>query len=714
VPVSRGGAGLALGILLALTGPAIAQKPPANINQPVLLKADELTYEQDLGVVTARGHVELSQDDRILLADMVSYNERTDTVIASGNVSLLEPTGEVLFGEYVELNDSLRSGFIRNVGILLADNSRAAADSAVRTDGNRTVLDHAVYSPCELCAADRTRAPLWQIKAVKIVHDQEKHRIQYKDATFEVFGIPVAYTPYFSHADPTVKRESGFLPPSYGHNQQLGFTLEVPYYYAISPSMDATITPEYTSLEGPVLKGEFRERTSNGQYRLDGSITRVDARDDQNLRTGQEQTRGHIRGSGRFNIDETWKWGFDGFRSTDDTYLRLYRISTLDTLTSNAFVEGINGRNYASANVYSFQGLLQQDSPGLTPTVLPLLDYSYVGDPSPQGYFSLDANVISLYRTSGLDTRRFSTTAAWKAPYIAPAGDVYTLTAQLRGDFYWLNQGSDQFGTVTPSGVDGRLLPLVALDWRYPFVRTDENVRAVIEPIIVGVLAPYGGNHAAAIPNEDSRNFEFDDTNLFALNRFPGLDRVEGGPRVSYGVRGAVYGLGGGFSEVLFGQSLRSKDEPDIPENTGLQKQLSDFVGRVTVSPNLLLSFTDRFRLDSETLQVHRNEILTNIGPQYLRFAVSYAKLQGDPSLIGDREQFTVGGVAQLTQYWQTFGTWTRDLVDQGGTLGATLGLRYMDECSEVVFSFNRSNFQDRQVQPSTSFTVHFRLRNLG
>ncbi len=191
----------------------------------MLLFADQLVYDQVKGIATATGNVEASQAGRVLRAERLTYYERTDTVVASGNVALLEPTGEVLFADYVELTDAFKNGVIHDIRMLFSDDSRMAANAAVRNDGNRTIMNKAVYSPCDLCQKDPTRPPLWQIKATRVIHNQSAQRVDYYDAILEFYGVPVAYTPYFSHPDPTVDRKTGFLVPDYGSSSDLGFSL---------------------------------------------------------------------------------------------------------------------------------------------------------------------------------------------------------------------------------------------------------------------------------------------------------------------------------------------------------------------------------------------------------------------------------------------------------------------------------------------------------
>ena len=249
------------GILPFSASVTMAQtRPPIQSDAPVLFKADQLRNEQKIGLVVATGNVEFTQNGRTLLADSVTYNRRTDTVTANGNISLLEPTGEVVFADYIELTGNMRDGVIENMRVRMSDNSRIAAAGGRRIGGMRTEFRKAVYSPCELCEKDPTRAPIWQVKASRVSHDQETKDVTYRNAFLEFYGIPVMYTPYLSHPDPTVERRTGFLVPTYGSDSELGTLVSTPYYFDIAPNMDATVTPIVTTNEGVVGSGEFRHR----------------------------------------------------------------------------------------------------------------------------------------------------------------------------------------------------------------------------------------------------------------------------------------------------------------------------------------------------------------------------------------------------------------------------------------------------------------------
>ena len=696
-----------------------AQEAPGG-DTPALLNADQVTYDDKLGIVTAFGNVEISQGDRVLLADTVSYNMNTEVVTASGNITLLEPGGEVAFASYAELTDDLREGFIQDIRLLLTDDSRLVANSGQRVSGNVSRLRKAVYSPCRLCADDPDAAPLWQIKASEVIHDQEEKVIKYENAFLEFYGIPVAYTPYFEHPDPTVERKSGFLAPTTGSSDFLGFTAQVPYYYTFGSDQDFTFSPIFTVEQGIVLAGEYRQLFESGRFDLVASGTIAD-KVNSNGRTRENQFRGAIDTQANFDIDDSWRWGFDLRRTTDDTYLRVYNFDSPRTLTSTAFVEGLRGKNYMSLRGFTYQGLRETDNNDEAPIILPIADYNFVSQPGKLGnFYYFDANALNLLRIDGRDTRRIGATAGWKLPYTSPIGDIYTVTAQLRADGYWTTDfDREDPSNVSPddgegSDFDGRLFPQLAVDWRYPFVKPDPEFQQTIEPIAQIILAPVAGN-SDGIPNEDSLSVEFDDTNLFSLNRFSGRDRVDTGTRFTYGLKWSGLSERGGFTSAFVGQSYRVKQNSDFAENSGLRDQLSDIVGRIRINPLEDVDILYRFRLDQNDLDAQRSELTLDLGPPILNFDINYFFIDSESNEEdeGIREELFISASSRISEHWSTFASYLRDL-DDDRSLRMRFGITYQDECFLIQTVAERSFFSDRDIETDDSIFVNVVLTNLG
>jgi len=708
--------------LLAAAPAAVAQNLPSGAKTtPILITADEVNYDRERSLIIAKGNVEISQGPRVLRADSVIYNQKTKTVTAVGKVSLSEPGGHVAFADRIVLKDDLRDGVIQNFRMLFNDNTRMAANSAVRSGGKKTAMNKVVFSPCRLCAKNPKRPPLWQLKARRVVHDQETKDIEYFDGWLEIYGVPVAYSPYFRHPDPTVKRRTGFLAPTYGSDDQLGLFARLPYFIELGPDKDLTVAPVLFTKVRPAMFVEWRHRVPNGAYDIRGSFTNVRRLDASGEKVGGNQNRGHIFTTGLFDIDKVWRFGWDGGWTTDDTYMRRYDVNSLDSIITTVFAEGFSGRSYTSARLYHFQGLRQEDDYAKTPIVFPLLDFSTVGKPlgpgGAYGRWSLDANVMALTRVDGTNSRRLSFKAGWEVPLTTRTGHVFRIGALAQGDLYWVQVVPDPDAPPPGSkfsGVTGRFFPQGYVDWRYPLVRELGNVRHVIEPRVSFIVAPNTGN-PFKIPNEDSLDVELDDTNVFALNRFNGLDRVDQGIRVVYGVNSAFYGNRGGKTEIFLGNSYRFTNRHRFPSDSGLDNRFSDLVGRIDIQPSEYLQVLYRFRFGTQRFRRKRHEVSAAAGPPWLRFGLSYFYFRGNENNaeFGEREELFGGVTARLTKNWAVRASSRYD-IDDDSALSWSLGAAYQNECCLVDFSFTRSFTTDRDIKASNRFFLRIVLKHLG
>lgn len=695
----------------------VQEAPAAQITEieGYLLSADYMIYDEASRTMQAEGNVEVSSGERILLADRVTYDLDQDQITAEGNVSLLEPSGEVLFADRIAVTDDLRYGFLQELRVLLADNSRFAARMGRRTAGNITELINAAYSPCEVCADNPDEEPLWQITASKITHDQEDHTISYQNPRLEVYGVPIFYLPYLSHPDPTVENRTGFLTPIFGSSTALGLTFELPYHFAIKPWRDLTVVPMMTTDEGAVLKARYREQRRSGGLQFEGSITRPRTRDDDNMLVGGHDWRGHIFGSGEFQASPMTSWGFQLARATDDTYLRRYGFSDEKSLLSRLYANSVRGRVRASAETMVFQGLRQEDRAGTTPILLPYLNYSYESRPSPNGtQWSLNANGMVLTRTDGTDSRRLSVDATWRKPFNTSSGQLIDVTAGVRGDVYHVDDVLQPDDTLD-SGFVARILPYVSANWRYPLIKTSGDTHQILEPMLSLIATPEGGTKDK-IPIEDSLSFEFSDSNLFTMNRFTGIDQWEGGSRINYGLKWGFYGGHGGAATVMLGQSYRFTKGDAFEAGTGLEDNLSDIVGRLQLTPIPNVALTHRFRLDHDSFSFKRNQFDLSYSAKNLRLSAEYVDLDatGATGNLVERREVGANAFWRITENWSVSGGGRRKLGVDSTAIDTLFGVFYEDECIELGVTYDRRFSNDRDVETETSVIFRVSLKHFG
>jgi LPS-assembly protein len=716
-----GAAPLVLSLLLPLLAMALsvqtATAQPAEAGTaPLVLTADEIVYAVEASRVTARGNVELLQDGRTLLTDLIAYDIEAGTVTASGNIVLIEPSGDAFFGDELMLDDRLRSGFVQGIGVLLQDGSRLAAVRGVRSDGERTTLDRAIYSPCEIC--EDGGDPLWQIKAERVVHDQATGTVAYRNARLELFGVPVLYTPYFYHPDPTVDRRTGFLAPSFGTDTELGFTIETPFFVDLAPNRDLVLSPLLTTSAGVMLNAQYRELRSFGLTELGGGITYTDAAgqsDDNGVRQDGNEVRGYVDSRGRYSLSERDRAGFDLRLASDDTVLQRYDISNDDVLENRAFVERYGTRDFLSLSTYGFQSLREDDDQDEIPIVLPLAEATIFGERDRfGGQTDWRTSILGLTRSDGLDTRRFSTQLGWQLPYVGEIGDVWALRLALRGDVYNTAGDPETRGPDGDTNTTARAVPTASLDWGLPVVGETGSWSHIIEPRFALHYTPSGVNKND-IPNEDSLVFEFDETNLFEANRFTGLDLVETGARLAYGLNFDSLGPSPWRVTGLIGQSVRSESESQFPDGSGLEDMVSDIVGRVDLRPAELLDVGYRFRVDKSSFAFRRSDLTLAFGPPRLRFDIQYLRISDElPDQDLRRRQELVAGFRLQMLDSLAIGVRTRRDLEEDRTVTTQYGLVYTNPCLVLVAGLEQ-NFTTRgELDDEVRFKVRVTFRNLG
>ncbi len=699
----------------------------------VAFTADRLVYDDQADLVTATGEVRMNREGYHLAAATVTWNRRTGQVHADGDVRVLSPGGDTFYGDSVELQDTLKDGVIQNLLLVLADGGRLAAITAERHNGI-TTLHHAAYTACAVVSPDGCpKNPTWEITAVRVVHDPVRHRISYRGATLNLFGTPIVGLPGLSHPDGSQGGGSGFLVPEIRYGRRNGLEISTPYYLRFSPNRDITITPHVFTGVLPMLEAEYRQLTGRGAFDVHGYLTYSSRIALDPLAppgaTGNDSIRGYIEGTGRYILSPDWTLTAAGRYATDRTFMRRYDISHDDRLRSVINAERITPDSYISIAGWAFEGLRVTDVAGQQPLALPAIDARWrIGDPALGGQIELQANSLAILRREGQDTERAFASARWDKRMLTPLGQELVLTAYARGDIYH-TADTQLTQTVSYRGENGwtsRFIGALAADLRWPFVGEFMGGTQRFTPRIQFVASPPTEN--LDVPNEDARSVDLEDSNLFALNRFPGYDRWEDGVRVTYGFDWSVELPRVSFHTVI-GQSYRLSNRATIlPPGTGLSDRFSDIVGRTDVHIGRLVSFTHRFRLDKDTFALRRNEVDAVVGGRRTYVTVGYLRLDRniDPSIedLRDREEIRVGGRVGFARYWSIYGSTVIDLTDRKEDplsladgfepIRHRIGILYDDDCIELGLTWRRDYEDSGDARRGNTFLIRVALRNLG
>ena len=744
----------------------------------MLVQANEVAYDYTNNRVAAVGNVQIYYGGSTLEANRVVYDQKTKRLHAEGNVRLTEEDGKVTYGEIMDLSDDYRDGFVDSLRLDAPDQTRMAASRAERSSGNFTVFHNGVYTACAPCKDDPKKPPLWQVKAARIIHDQTEKMIYFEHARIEFFGRPLAWLPYFSAPDPTVKRKTGFLMPSISTSSVYGGAIEVPYYWALAPDYDATFAPMITTKQGPLLQGEFRQRLINGAYSIRAAgIYQLDKdyfiRSDGSTTPGYRDFRGSLESSGLFALNNKWVWGWDGVLLSDKTFFqdynpRLSRYRTTDPFQnpyteaiSQAFLTGKGNRSYFEARSIYYFGFSEADSQNQIPIIHPVIDYNYTFDrPILGGELGYRLNFTSLTRQdANFDAITQSALNNGSCTQTADPAIKTTANCLLRGvpgtytrfsaETHWRRRVTDQFGQVfTPfasvrvdagsmqiknqpgvanyieTGDDNlvRAMPTVGLEYRYPFINIQSWGTQTIEPIAQVIIRP-NEQQIGRWPTEDAQSLVFDDSNLFRVDKFSGWDRVEGGSRANYGMQYTAQVNQGGFVNVLFGQSYNLFGQNSFAlggtTNTGLDSGLdttrSDYVARVSYQPNSTYMFTSRFRFNNDSFEVQRTELEGRVNFDRWSGALLYGNYAAQPELgFLDRRQGILG-----TGQVKLDANWVllgsaRYDINAGKFDQTRVGVGYVDDCLILGLNYITNYTYSGNVQANHTVMLQLSLRTLG
>lgn len=708
------GIGIALDAQTAFAAKGDLLKPrpeQTEAEQPLLLQADELIYDRENNTVTAKGNVEVYYKNYALRADALTYDQTAKTLDAVGNVRIKEPDGALVNADRITLTDDFRDGFIRSFQAVTSTEARIGAANAYRQDGNTTVFERGVFTPCKICEDDPDQPPIWRIKARKLIHKKDEGNIYVEDGVFEFFGVPLAYVPYFYYPDPTVKRRSGFLAPQYGHSNELGFIVGAPYYFAISPSADMTVTPVATSEAGLLLKFDYRERLEHGAYNIDlaGAF-------DENPDGSRSNFRGSVQTTGEFELGSWWKWGWNVTVESDDTFRRFYKLDNISATdrVNELFLEGLHDRNYFSANIYHFGGLTSEDFDKADAYVYPSVDYNYIFDrPVLGGELAFDSHTIALSREDDGGVARTANEIKWRRTIVDPLGQTFTPFAQARGDIYKSTSFEDPIFGDGDATTAFRGSAMAGLEYRMPFVKQTENATHIVEPI-GQIIARPDIDDQGDIPNEDARSLVFDDTLLFDTDKFSGFDRIETGTRANVGVQYSVNTANGWNARLVAGQSYQIDGDNSFFDGSGLEDAESDYVAGAYLDFASNLQLVSQVRVDQETLDINRHDLQVTGAYGPFSATANYVSARDQEDLgFDDREEVVGAAAVRLANHWTLFGDLRYDL-ENDDFIRNGVGLKYADECFILSVTYVETFVEDDDIKPDQQILVKYNLLSLG
>lgn len=705
------------------------------------LEADTLIRDEKNGPVIARGEVEARYRGKVVRAQEVTYDRANGVATARGGVTIINADGSVETADEARLDKDFETGFASGFAARLSDGSQIAAATVTRRGPDVDELSRAIYTPCEVCAENPN--PTWSVQAEKVTRDKVKGLVVYRNAVIRVKGVPLIYLPAFWHPSPDSTAKSGLLTPRIGLTDRRGFSYEQPYLQLLSPSSDIVVSPQFNTSINPFLNLTYRKRFYSGDLNVRAGYTYEQEVDGRGNRFGEKASRSYLLARGLFQLTPEWQWGFAAERASDDLIFDKYGISNVyaqrglftsedHRLLSQLFAVRQDRQSYFSVSAISVQGLRPGDNDRTFPTIAPLIEGRYEPDePIMGGRLRLRGSAVMLTRDQsptdptqpGADSRRASLGGDWRSTVTFASGLRASPFLQGRTDAYAISDlGTttairNKMNVVRGQGVAG-------VDLSYPLIRTMDRGQVILEPLVQVAVSPRSdpvlvGKNPDGTPiyfNEDSVAFEFDETNLFRANKFPGFDLYEGGQRMNAGLRATARYDNGFNGTVLVGRSLRRQADDIFPLRTGLRPKASDWV--VAAQANMPgVALYARSRLDNDTGAVRRFEAGADVSNRFGNGSVRYLRDNLDISGV-KQENLDARGQINLTSRWAVSVYGARDMQNDVWRR-RDIGVVYTDDCVRVEAIYQREDqFTNtplgRSLRTNDSIVFRLTLATLG
>ena len=695
-------------VLLICSGVMLVRLPDAKAQDLASLVAErvEITGTSQL---IAEGDVEIFFKGRRLKAQRIVYDSTTDRLQITGPIVLVDDSGTFILASQADLSADLADGVLKSARLVLNQQLQLASTEVQRVGGRYTRLGRTVASSCQVCAANPR--PLWEIRASQVVHDQQTRQLYFDDAQFRIAGIPVFYLPRLRIPDPTLKRANGFLRPKLRTTSGLGTGIKLPYFLAIGDSADLTITPYATLNKGRAVELRYRQAFRTGTVEVNGAFAR-DA-----LLPGEN--RGYFLATGGFVLPRDFQLSFRLEAVTDPAYLLDYGVSEKDRLDSRLAITRTRRNEYMAAQFTYFNSIRDAEVNATLPSVIGDLTFHrrFSGGPL-GGEAGLQFQTHSHRRASastldadgngisdGRDLSRASLRLDWRRGFILSNGIEVTGLGEMTADFYSISQDAIYGGNTA------RVHGAAAVELRWPWLRATAGASHVIEPIAQLIWSP---STAETLPNEDSALVEFDEGNLFSLNRFPGSDATERGVRANLGVSWTRYDPEGWSVGATLGRVVRARDLNQFGVASGLDGPSSDWLAAVQLTMASGLQVTNRLVFD-DGFDMTKGEVRLDLAKD--RYGISSGYIWTIADLSENRpdptSELAFDGYYKLSDGWTGKASGRYDFEASRATK-AGLGLEFKNECVVVDLSLSRRFTSSTSVQPTTDFGLSVELAGIG
>jgi len=498
---------------------------------------------------------------------------------------------------------------------LFGNNENDPRINAVSGFGDKinTYFKKGVFTSCK----KTDKCPPWKITSDEIHHDKIKKQINYKNAWLEIYDFPVVYFPKFFHPDPSVKRQSGLLMPEFGSSNNLGSSIYVPYFLAISDDKDLTIKPRLFDDNKFLLQNEYRQKTKNSFTIADFSI--VNGHDSSAQDKGG--TRSHLFTNTLVDLS------LDSFKKSmlqinyqkvsNDKYLKLFNLQSPLLLDDNSVLESkiqfdLEHENYDLTTSFEMYETLNGSNSDRYQYVLPNYDFSK--------NFSLnniDGNFnLNSYGSNTINDTNVSSSIILNDLVYSALGKFFDNGIKANFEIGLKNVNTlGKNNSIYKNSPQSELMSTYIYNASLPLIKKNSTTFNTLEPKLSLRFSPH------QMKNNSNESRRIDVNNIFSSSRLSLSDSFESGESITMGLNFKKEKVNADnkidkieeYIDLKLASVFRLDEENNIPTSSTLNKKSSNIFGQFNFKPIKNISLGYDFSLTNDLNKFEYNSLIATM-----------------------------------------------------------------------------------------------------
>ena len=675
------------------------------------LDAQEISIKKK-DIIIAQGEVVAKYLEHNLNAQYLEYNKFTEQIIAKDQVSYSDNQEKLkIFSNKIISNNNFSIINATEIYGKLGAENNIKAQKLYKND-NKIILDKASYTSCNICKNGKKIIPQWQLDAQKITYLKDKQNIYFSHMFFKLYKVPILYLPKFIYPSPEVKKRTGILPPKYVSDNLLGNQVSIPIFINLAPNYDLSYTPTIFSENNIIHDMKFRYMNNEGN--LDLSLAYV--RENQQIRNDW-QTQGvdvSTEDPDKYYIDMNYLFNYEYFsfagnilNISEQAFLQRYKHDFRQYYNSNINLHHISDQQKFIINVSKLDDMNNNIQAKELPhinfsarkKIFKNLFYDYNID-----YVNLDAGQNNIKRN-----RIYYKDKVYKEFIYKGFLAELAFSNLLRGYYSAENKGEDYIGYV----------PQLSFDLQRPYIKLGKKTKYLITPQITMLLSP-DNNNSGKVINLDSATTYLDYSNLFIDNKVSGVDFIEEGYRLNYGISSSLY-RDNLFVKNFIGQSFYNKKQDGIARISGLKEDFSDLVGNLKLSYQKYLDLAYNYKLLEDNLELYHNQVnLTAHVTKQASLNLGYTKYKYDMLDTNSKplEQLSANMTYLAPDKFKVTATSLRNMLSKeedsnAGTITSAIDFEIYGDCITYTVNISKNYISTDSVKPDTRIMFGFRIKGL-